>query len=64
MSLSEKDLNLGDHIYVRRQLYSHHGIYAGDGNIIHYTGEETEKKDPLVKETDIGDFLISCPQQL
>jgi len=42
---------------VRRLLYSHHGIYAGDGNVIHYTGAEKEKKDPLVKETDIEDFL-------
>ena len=57
MSLSEKDLNLGDHIYVRRRVYSHHGIYAGDGNVIHYTGEEKEKKDPLIRETDIEAFL-------
>ena len=57
MSLSEKDLNLGDHIYVRRLVYSHHGIYAGDGTVIHYTGEEKEKKDPLIRETDIEAFL-------
>jgi len=57
MSLSEEDLNLGDHIYVRRLVYSHHGIYAGDGNVIHYSGEEKEKKDPLIRETDIEDFL-------
>ncbi len=57
MSLSKEELNLGDHIYVRRLLFSHHGIYAGDGNVIHYTGEEKEKKDPLVRETNIEDFL-------
>ncbi len=59
MDLSEKDLNLGDHIWVRRKrlLYSHHGIYAGDGNVIHYSGEEKEKKDPLIKETDLEEFL-------
>lgn len=57
MSLSKEELNLGDHIYVRRLLYSHHGIYAGDGNVIHYTGEEKEKKDPLVRETNMEDFL-------
>ena len=57
MSLSKENLNLGDHIYVRRLLYSHHGIYAGDGNVIHYTGEEKEKKTPLVRETNIEDFL-------
>ena len=57
MSLSEKDLNLGDHIYVKRLVYSHHGIWAEDGNVIHYTGEEKEKKDPLIRETDIEAFL-------
>jgi len=32
--LIEQDLGPGDHIFVRRNglLYSHHGIYAGDGN--------------------------------
>jgi len=25
--------------------------------VIHYTGEEKEKRDPLVRETDIDDFL-------
>ena len=59
MSLSEKDLSPGDHIYVKRKaaFYSHHGIYAGDGKVLHYTGAEKEKKDPLVKITTIGDFL-------
>ena len=57
MGLSKENLNLGDHIYVSRLLYSHHGIYATDGNVIHYSGEEKEKKDPLVKETNIEDFL-------
>jgi hypothetical protein len=59
MDLSEKDLKPGDHIYVRRRhrLYSHHGIYAGDGNVIHYAGEEKEKRDPSIKETDIEEFL-------
>ena len=36
---------------------SHHGIYTGDGTVIHYSGEEKEKKDPLVRETDIEEFL-------
>jgi len=57
MSLLKEDLNCGDHIYVRRLLYSHHGIYTGDGHVIHYSGEEKEKKDPLVRETRIEDFL-------
>jgi cell wall-associated NlpC family hydrolase len=57
MSVSEKDLNRGDHIYVGRLVYSHHGIYTGNGTAIHYTGEEKEKKDPRIRETAIEDFL-------
>lgn len=26
----------GDHVYVRRRTYSHHGIDCGDGTVIHY----------------------------
>jgi len=29
----------GDHIKVSRGLYSHHGIFAGNGQVIHYSGE-------------------------
>jgi hypothetical protein len=57
--LIEKDLNQGDHIYVRRKglLYSHHGIYAGKGTVIHFKGAVKEKKDPIVIKTDIESFL-------
>lgn len=59
MRLIEKDLNQGDHIYVRRKglLYSHHGIYAGKGTVIHFKGAVKEKKDPIVIKTDIESFL-------
>jgi len=57
--ISEVDLIRGDHIYVRRGglLYSHHGIYAGEGNVIHFKGAEKEKRDPAVIITDIDNFL-------
>jgi len=57
--LIEKDLNHGDHIYVRRKglLYSHHGIYAGEGAVIHYKGADKEKRDPAVIITGIDNFL-------
>ena len=46
MILTEKDMNHGDHIYVKRKglFYSHHGIYAGERTVIHYKGAEKEKK--------------------
>jgi len=57
--LTEKDLDYGDHIYVRRKglLYSHHGIYSGKGTVIHFKGAVKEKKDPVVIKTDIENFL-------
>jgi len=57
--LIEKDLNQGDHIYVRRKglLYSHHGIYSGEGTVIHFKGAVREKKDPVVIKTDLENFL-------
>jgi len=35
---AEEKLAKGDHIYVYHTLYSHHGIYAGDGNVWEYDG--------------------------
>ncbi len=56
---TEKDLQYGDHIYVRRKgfLYSHHGIYAGEGNVIHFKGTDKEKRDPAVIMTKLENFL-------
>jgi len=57
--ITEEDLIRGDHIYVRRNglLYSHHGIYAGEGAVINYKGADKEKRDPAVIITDIDNFL-------
>uniref|UniRef100_A0A1J3H3Y7 LRAT domain-containing protein n=1 Tax=Noccaea caerulescens TaxID=107243 RepID=A0A1J3H3Y7_NOCCA len=36
--ISRDDLKPGDHIYSwRSYIYSHHGIYLGDGKVIHFT---------------------------
>ncbi|KAL3728026.1 hypothetical protein ACJRO7_032728 [Eucalyptus globulus] len=38
-AVRQEELNPGDHIYTYRRfrLYSHHGIYIGEGNVIHLT---------------------------
>ena len=57
--LTEPDLLPGDHIYVKRKKrgYTHHGIYVGDGKVIHVTVSLREKIDPKVRETDLPRFL-------
>jgi hypothetical protein len=46
----------GDHIFVKRFGYSHHGIDVGDGQVIHYTGEPGHKSDASIKKTLIKEF--------
>ena len=46
----------GDHLVVRKELYSHHGIYAGDGLVIHYSSTVKTKKNARVSETTLGNF--------
>ena len=38
-------------------IYSHHGIYAGEGTVFHFKGEEKEKHDPVIILTEIESFL-------
>ena len=58
-TLNVNDLLPGDHIYVRRSgiLYAHHGIYAGGGRVIHFSGRENEKVAPLVHASPLAWFL-------
>ena len=57
--LTEADLLPGDHICVRRRgrFYTHHGIYMGNGKVVHFAGSIREKIDPVVQETDLSGFL-------
>ncbi|KAK9993653.1 hypothetical protein SO802_023356 [Lithocarpus litseifolius] len=59
--IERENLRPGDHIYSYRlaYTYSHHGIYVGAGNVIHFTGGESQ-------ETGTGtvlDRLIGCLPQ-
>jgi hypothetical protein len=45
-----------DHIFVHRLGYTHHGIDAGDGMVIHYTGEVGQKANAAVRQTPIQAF--------
>ena len=55
-----RELKYGDHIRVKRDLYYHHGIYVGDGNVIHYCGPDGDSIEPpenvFVSKTTIEFF--------
>lgn len=51
----------GDHIKVNRGLYTHHGVYISDDEVIHFTGTEDDSildwsKNEVIK-TDVDYFL-------
>jgi len=46
----------GDHIFVKRLGYSHHGLDVGNGQVFHYTGEPGSKSDASIKKTPMKEF--------
>lgn len=47
-----------DHIYVSRGAYTHHGIDAGDGTVIHYSGEPGAAKfNAAIERASLDHFL-------
>lgn len=51
----------GDHIRVKRDHYNHHGIYMGNGEVIHYTAKDGDglnaSDNVIVSRTSIEFFL-------
>ena len=46
----------GDHLAVNRVLYEHHGIYLGDGSVIHFTATSKRKEEAEIRIDSIDDF--------
>lgn len=53
-------MKTGDHIYVKRGIYTHHGIYIGKRRVIHFhaswSGIGGAKSPGIVKEVAISTF--------
>jgi|GEM_PF-3115293 len=47
----------GDHIYVKRGGYSHHGIDLNDGTIVHFSGVSLQKVNSTINRTSYLEFL-------
>ena len=54
----------GDHIFVSKTGYSHHGIDIGNGKVIHYTGEPGSKSNAAISETIKEEFSSGLKVQV
>ena len=47
---------VGDHIYVCRGVYTHHGVDMGEGWVIHFASEDGTKSGALIRWATIEEF--------
>lgn len=53
---AEAEFPLGAHLLTRRAGYSHHGIYVGNGKVVHYSGFCTTLRRGPVEEVTLERF--------
>lgn len=53
---SEHDIPLGAHLVTSRGGYDHHGIYVGEGKVVHYAGFAGGRCRGPVDEVALGSF--------
>jgi hypothetical protein len=56
--------SLGSHLVTTRTFYSHHGIYVGDGRVIHYAGFAHGLRRGPVEEVSLEQFAHGHPIRL
>jgi cell wall-associated NlpC family hydrolase len=54
----QEDLSPGTHLTTRRRGYLHHGLYAGDGRVIHYAGFKRWLHRGPVEEVTLEQFAL------
>lgn len=51
-----ESLATGSHLVSPRKFYNHHGIYLGDGKVVHYSGFSASLKAGPIEITDLQHF--------
>jgi hypothetical protein len=59
--VDESEPPIGAHIVTRRHGYTHHGIYAGVGKVVHYAGLSRGLRRGPVEETSLLRFAAGHP---
>jgi Lecithin retinol acyltransferase len=54
--VSTIDLPIGAHLVTQRRGYEHHGIYVGNGRVVHYSGFASSAHRGPVEEVDLSRF--------
>lgn len=62
MSWTAKQPEPGDQVRVKREYYYHHGVYIGNGEVVHFCAENGDgMADPAavkVRKTSLAQFLL------
>ena len=59
--VAEQEPPLGSHVVTPRRGYLHHGIYVGDGNVVHYAGLAYGLRRGAVEEISLAQFTRGRP---
>jgi len=59
--VAEQEPPLGTHIVTQRRGYTHHGIYVGDGKVVHYAGLARGLHRGPVEEVSLARFADGNP---
>jgi len=51
----------GAHVYVERDVYSHHGIDCGDGTVIDFAGQDAGKRTASIRRVTLAEFAQGAP---
>lgn len=46
----------GDHVFVKRRGYTHHGVEVDNGEVIHFTGTPGNKRGAVIRRTSMREF--------
>lgn len=49
-------MSYGDHVYVKRKGYTHHGVEVDDAMVIHFTGTPGSKRDAIIRRDSLDTF--------
>ncbi|CAM2184738.1 hypothetical protein PSAC2689_50416 [Paraburkholderia sacchari] len=58
---ADVDLTIGSHLVTKRLGYTHHGVYAGAGKVVHYTGLSRSLHRGPVQEVTLKAFAHGHP---